>query len=113
VNEPKFGKPGKGCIQGIHFFIDKKAALKYLKLGFMGSGSKHQVYKEAIDISDVVDHDLTNIKFAEGSSQIARIDKPTYEEIVLDILAKKIFTSSNPSPPQQQPVVDIGDEING
>jgi hypothetical protein len=34
VVEPNFGKPGKGCIQGIHFFLDRKTAFRYIKTGF-------------------------------------------------------------------------------
>lgn len=34
ITEPNFGQPGKGCIQGIHFFIDRKAAFRYIKTGF-------------------------------------------------------------------------------
>lgn len=35
IIEPNFGKPGKGCIQGIHFFINKEKALTYVNTGFI------------------------------------------------------------------------------
>jgi hypothetical protein len=35
INEPKFGQPGNKCVQGIHFFIDKRSALKYSLTGFL------------------------------------------------------------------------------
>lgn len=34
--DPNFGKQGKGCICGIHFFIDKQSAIKYMSTGFTG-----------------------------------------------------------------------------
>lgn len=34
ITEPNFGQPGKDCIQGIHFFIDRKEAFRYIKTGF-------------------------------------------------------------------------------
>lgn len=40
IIEPNFGQPGKGCVQGINFFIDKKSALKYLRTGFASIGHK-------------------------------------------------------------------------
>lgn len=36
VEDPSFGLPGIGCVQGIHAFIDKREAIKYLKTGFSG-----------------------------------------------------------------------------
>jgi hypothetical protein len=36
IEEPSFGQDGIGCVQGIHFFIDKRTAIKYLKTGFTG-----------------------------------------------------------------------------
>jgi hypothetical protein len=36
IEELSFGKTGIGCVQGIHFFIDKREAIKYLKTGFTG-----------------------------------------------------------------------------
>lgn len=36
IYEPKLGERGQGCIQGIHFFINKSEAIKYLKIGFAG-----------------------------------------------------------------------------
>ncbi len=36
VNEPKFREPGIGCVQGIHYFMDKLSAIKYVKTGFGG-----------------------------------------------------------------------------
>lgn len=34
--DPNFGKQGKGCVCGIHFFIDKQSAIKYMSTGFTG-----------------------------------------------------------------------------
>lgn len=36
ILEPRLGQMGQGCIQGIHFFINKSECIKYLKLGFSG-----------------------------------------------------------------------------
>ncbi len=36
IEDPSFGMPGIGCVQGIHAFISKREAIKYLKTGFSG-----------------------------------------------------------------------------
>lgn len=36
IQEKDFGKPGRGCICGIHVFVSKQAAIKYLNTGFTG-----------------------------------------------------------------------------
>jgi hypothetical protein len=36
IIESNFGKPGRGCICGIHVFASKSAAIKYLNTGFTG-----------------------------------------------------------------------------
>ncbi len=61
IQEPKFLEQGNGCVQGIHFFIDKPSAIKYVKTGFGGiepvalaltasDAEGHRDYEEEIKI---------------------------------------------------------------
>lgn len=53
ICEPNFGKQGAGCVQGIHFFIDKQSAVKFIKTGFIHIDWFHPVATNKIESSDL------------------------------------------------------------
>lgn len=55
VCEPNFGKQGAGCVQGIHFFINKAAAVRFIKTGFISIDNFSPVATNKIESSDLKD----------------------------------------------------------
>lgn len=74
INEPNFGKLGKGCIQGIHFFINKEKALTYVNTGFMNH-KKSDMHKIAYDL--------------QTDRYPVFISNPVYEAVLPDVKTKQ------------------------
>ncbi len=55
ITEPNFGKPGKGCLQGIHFFIDRKSAFRYIKTGFISVDRSRLTISGNVSSEDVAE----------------------------------------------------------
>lgn len=51
--EPECGKPGIGCVQGIHFHISKKHAIEYLKMGFGGINLFRSIMTEQVRETEI------------------------------------------------------------
>ncbi len=60
LNEPEFGMRGIGCMKGIHFFKDKKSAIKYSNKGFIATEVTTPVISCVVsEMRDVDDPDVT------------------------------------------------------
>lgn len=53
VREKEYAKDGVGCVQGIHFFIDKQSCFQYLEGGFAGIPMEWPTITGPIEASDV------------------------------------------------------------
>lgn len=92
VTEPNFGKRGKGCVQGIHFFINKKSALKYIRTGFTSIYTKCLTVSCGMDIGDVYEDVCNNAK---------KIDE-------INAIAQELVNIPNPTLPQFRGTVIVG-----
>lgn len=68
--EPEFGKQGKGCLQGIHFFIDKKSAFKFIKTNFIPIDTFDLVLSQATQGSDLADEKVERIQKISNNLEI-------------------------------------------
>ncbi len=64
---PDFGKPGRGCICGIHGFVTKEDAVKFIRTGFSGIDTSNKLAKTRdLNYSDIV-NTIEHTDVEEGS----------------------------------------------
>ena len=70
ITEPEFGQPGLGCVKGIHFFIDKRSALKYTTTGFIDLETTLTPVIAAKFTESRISDDIKDIELPRRSSRL-------------------------------------------